>query len=68
MSAITVLRDGDDWDVWMNLDDGTTAPGGLSFVIGSGATRDEAVADAVKDLEAALDQLQQPMPVASSKG
>ena len=62
MSVITVLRDDSGWNVWINLDDGTTAPAGLSLIIGSGATRDEAVADAVKDLEAALDQLQQPMP------
>jgi len=59
MSAITVTGEGTDWDVWINLDDGTTAPSGLSFIIGSGATHEEAVAAAVADLEAAIDQLQQ---------
>lgn len=65
---ITVLRDGSDWNVWIALDDGTTPPSGPSFIIGSGATRDEAVAEAVKDLEAATDQLQQPTLVGSFEG
>ena len=62
MSEIYVLQDndGDGWNVWIGLEGDMPAPQGFSFIIGSGATRDEALADAVKDLEAALEQLQQP--------
>lgn len=60
MSVVSIRAYGGEWEVWLSLDDGTKAPAGLSFVIGVGATRDEAVADAVKDLEAKIQQLQQP--------
>jgi hypothetical protein len=57
VSVISILRPADnDWQVWINLDDGTKAPAGLSFCIGGGETRDEAIADAVEDLEDAIAQ------------
>jgi hypothetical protein len=64
MSVISVLPDDafGGWSVWINLDDGTEAPEGLSFIIGAGTTRDEAVAEAVADLEARIAELQQPPP------
>lgn len=52
MSEIHILHKADavfEWTVWL---------GGIC--IGVGETRDLAVADAVKDLEAALERLQQP--------
>lgn len=56
-SGITILRDGPaEWSVWLKQKYGTTR----RFLIGYGATRNEAVDEAVKDLEAAIDQLQQP--------
>jgi hypothetical protein len=57
MSLVTILKDGDDWSVWIQLEDGSKPTEGLAFVIGCGKTLDEAVADAVRDLEAAIDEL-----------
>ena len=60
MSMIVVREDQPgDWQVWIGLDgDGDPSREGVGFVIGRGATRDEAVAAAVADLEAVVDQLQ----------
>lgn len=61
MSRIAILDDGpDDWQVWIALED-ERPPHVLSFIIGSGKTRDEAVAAAVADLEACIDKLQGPL-------
>ena len=61
MSQIVVLHEGpDDWQVWIGLED-QRPPAGWSFSIGTGQTRNAAVADAVKDLEAQIERLQQPV-------
>ena len=62
MSEIFVLEDGGEWEVWIGLDGDTPAPGGCSFIISVGITRDEAVQAAVLDLEGAIDALQGPPP------
>jgi hypothetical protein len=58
---IVVNQDGpDDWGVWAGLPDSDPATDAFGFCIGVGATRDEAVAWAVKALEAAAEKLQEP--------
>jgi hypothetical protein len=59
MSTITTIKCGGDYEVWIALE-GEEPPHGCSFIIGLGETEDEARAAAVKDLEACLEQLQQP--------
>ena len=49
-----------EWHVWVQMEAGDPRRMGGSFIIGAGATRDEAVASAVQDLEAALEELQGP--------
>ena len=73
MSRVKAYETGpDDWEVWIALDDDTPnlidAP--YSFCIGHGRTRDEALAMAVADLEAAAEtlQAQPPMAAARSRG
>ena len=63
MSKILVTDD-DGCGVWIGLDDDSdpSAPGELGFLIGIGATREEAVQAAVADLGAAIEQLTQPAP------
>lgn len=46
------------WQVWISLENEHGIEQGEAFIIGSGATRDEAVAGAVADLEAQIEQLQ----------
>lgn len=46
------------WQVWISLDNDGGILQGEAFIIGIGATRDEAVAEAVADLEAQIEQLQ----------
>jgi hypothetical protein len=58
---VAIINNGDCFDVWVSLEL-KEDPRRLrdSFVIGTGETRDAAVASAVQDLEAALDALQGP--------
>lgn len=60
MSRVVVLQHAGKHEVWIGLDDDWHPPDGFSFIIGTGVTRDQAVAEAVADLEAALERLQQP--------
>lgn len=51
-----IFKRDDEWDIWLNTED-------LCFTglcIGTGKTRDEAVAQAVRALEAAVEELQKP--------
>jgi len=50
----------DDWSVWATTDGEHPIRGPHGFIVGIGATRDEAVASAVADLEAAVEELQLP--------
>ena len=55
-----------DWQAWIGLgDDGDPSREGVGFVIGRGPTRDEALAAAVADLEAVVEQLQSEPPARS---
>ncbi len=60
MSRVHLVEDswgaGTHWEVWLDTDVGEQD----GLCIGSGATRDQAVADAVTELEAALEELQHP--------
>lgn len=63
-----IVRDGDDWNVWAMLDE--EADDGMkpwhsnnSLIVGVGQSRDAAVADAVREFEAAVERLQQPPEV-----
>lgn len=47
------------WEVWVSLVDGNPLRMGESFIIGVGATKDAAIADAQKDLNAAKAQLKE---------
>jgi hypothetical protein len=61
MSRLLIHEEtGDDWQVWISLDDHDPLNDPFGFIIGTGKTRDAAVADAVRDLEAILEQLQAP--------
>lgn len=53
----------DDWHVWIGLPNHTSVFDCYTFIIGTGATRDEAAADAVKALEGCLERLQAPRGV-----
>lgn len=63
--VITRARDGapGDWSVWVTLDDHDPLEDAFGFVVGRGETRDDAIADAVVELEAAVVQLQGPISV-----
>jgi len=54
--GLHVCEIGGEWQVWLNTDDATFT--GLCVAVGD--TRDEAVAEALLTLEAALDKLQGP--------
>lgn len=56
MSELRIVEDDGWWMVWLNPDHQEYS----GLCIGGAHTRDEAVAIAVKDLEAVLEQLQQP--------
>lgn len=59
--SLLITRDGDgDWCVWMSLPDHDPELDAFGFVIGIGATRDAAVADAVAELEGVGVRLQAP--------
>ena len=49
-----------EWQVWVQLVAGDPRWMGESFIIGNGPTRDAALASAVQELEAALEELQGP--------
>lgn len=56
---VTLEQDGDEFLVWAMLDDGRTvdpAERSESFVIGTGATKDDALVNAIKALERAMEQ------------
>ena len=60
---VTVLRDGaacdyGDWHVWAHLDEEHPLHSRTSFIVGIGATREEAIESAVGDLEACIESLQ----------
>jgi hypothetical protein len=56
----------DDWGVWFSVEeDSDPLTDALGFCLAGGATRDEAVASAVADLEDALKRLQSPRGVVS---
>jgi len=64
MSRIVIIEEPATYAVWIGLEDSSSViapPEGFSFVIGVGMTRDEAVAAAVQDLEAAIETLQAPV-------
>lgn len=50
----------DDWNVWISLPDHDPVEDSYGFIVGSGSTRDDAVASAVRDLETLLERLQSP--------
>lgn len=59
MSKLLIDEDANGhFTVWITLPDHDPIQDAFGFVIGVGATRAEAVADAVVDLEAALEELQ----------
>lgn len=59
--SLLIVSEGDaDWHVWMSLEDHDPLDDAFGFIIGSGETRDAAVADAVASLEAATARLQSP--------
>ena len=57
----------DDWSVWMSLPDHDPLRDAFGFVIGSGTTRDAAVANAVRELESEIEQLQGPIGVVEQR-
>jgi hypothetical protein len=60
-SSLLITSNGpEDWAVWISLEDSDPLTDAFWFVIGSGATRDAAVADAVATLEEAVERLQSP--------
>lgn len=50
-----------DWSVWISLPDHDPIRDPYGFVIGGGATREEAIADAVASLQDATRRLQAPV-------
>jgi hypothetical protein len=64
MSSLLITTSGpEDWAVWISLPKHDPLTDRWGFVIGSGATRDAAVADAVATLEQAVERLQSPTGV-----
>lgn len=58
MSKVVLREDSDgEWHVWISLED-DEPPEGLNFIIGCGATREAAIADAVQDLRDNLKTLE----------
>jgi hypothetical protein len=65
---ITKDKDDDnDWGVWVGIDDEDPLRSRYGFCIAGGSSRQEAVTDAVKALERALEQLQAPPGVVSER-
>ena len=60
MAEITIRRDGDQYHVWIQLTAGDPYEQHEAFIVGAGLTRDDAVAAAVQELEAAIETLQLP--------
>lgn len=58
---IHIFRNGD-WEVWVNCEDQNFS----GLCVGTGSTRDEAVAEAVTALEAIVELLQRPFSEARS--
>lgn len=53
-----VFRTGETWDVWLNCEDADFT--GICVAVGT--TRDDAIREAVRVFEAAVEELQQPYP------
>ena len=63
-SSLLISHEGnDDWSVWIGLPDQDPIDDAFGFIIGSGSSREEAVADAVLSLEIAVEKLQAPAGV-----
>ena len=61
MSALLITHEaGRDWQVWITLPGHDALLDPFGFVIGSGATRQDAVGEAVADLEQLIERLQSP--------
>lgn len=60
MRVCIVFASESNWQVWVTLEDHNPIRDAFGFCIGTGKTRDAAVADAVKDLEGATEVLQSP--------
>ena len=60
MKDLVIYREGQEYEVWCGVDGDNIIN---AHIIGTGLTRDDAVADAVQYLEAALDALQSPVGV-----
>jgi hypothetical protein len=58
MNGLVIYRDDQQYEVWCGVDDGDNIIN--AHIIGTGPTRDEAVAEAVQHLESALEALQSP--------
>jgi hypothetical protein len=62
--ALLITREGhDDWNVWITLPGCDALEDRFGFICGTGNTREQAVADAVRGLEDALERLQAPAGV-----
>jgi hypothetical protein len=62
MSKLLIVpeAEGEGWQVWITVEN-TKPYWPYGLIIGRGATRDQAVAEAVQDLEARLEELQAPL-------
>ena len=63
MSGVSLLitKSGDDdWNVWIGLPEQDPLLDPYGFIIGSGATKEAAITEAVASLEAATERLQSP--------
>ena len=60
MIIMTVREDDGRWAVWVGLDEIDPRINRFGFCLSVADTRDDAIAEAVAELEAATDQLQQP--------
>lgn len=64
MSYLTIRQHGfNDWMVWIALERGDPTRLGMSFVIGGGATREEAIKDAQRDIDACSAELQRQLVI-----
>ena len=60
MTTLVVNYDLQTWNVWISLPDHDPLTDDFGFVIGTGKTRDKAVAQAVHELETIIERLQVP--------
>ena len=68
MSEVSILTDGHEWAVWIQLEAGNPLLSANSFIVGIGITREAAVADAVSELEAVIERLQSPPGAITERG